>query len=108
MWIPSLTGCRAAELGTPSFRHPARTAAHFDKRIDDYPALLISVSLHALALAPELYTPDTLIPSTDALFPLFAREGRTRLYRMTEELSAPLPEDVDAARFFCSDREGEL
>jgi serine/threonine protein kinase len=102
MWIPALAGCRATELGTPAFRHPARSAEHFDKRIDDYPAVLISVSLHALALAPELYVPDTLILSTDALPPLFAREGRAREYCMTEALALPHPEDMDAKRFFAA------
>ncbi len=54
MWIPALAGQKAAELGTPPYRHPERTAARFSKRIDDHPARLISAGLHALALTPEL------------------------------------------------------
>jgi serine/threonine protein kinase len=71
MWIPALDGARAAELGTPEYRHPARTAEHFDKTIDDYPAWLISVSLRALSIAPELYTkyntPELLLLSPDEI-----------------------------------------
>jgi serine/threonine protein kinase len=53
MWIPELTGQRAAELGTPPYRHPERTADHFDKTIDDHPLRLISRALGALARHPE-------------------------------------------------------
>ncbi len=54
MWIPALAGQKAVELGTPPYRRPGRTAADFSKRIDDYPATLISAGLHALASSPEL------------------------------------------------------
>jgi serine/threonine protein kinase len=47
MWIPSLTGQRAVELGTPPWRDPERRAEEFDKRIDDYPASLIATTLRA-------------------------------------------------------------
>jgi hypothetical protein len=112
MWIPALAGQRAAELGTPGWRHPGRTADRFDKRIDDYPALLISASLHALALRPALFarfnTPDTLLVSPseaaagtsvalDEMSRLFAAEGLEREYLMTEALTSPFPEKWHAA-----------
>jgi hypothetical protein len=115
MWIPALAGMRASELGTIAYRHPARTAAHFDKRMDDYAALLISVSLHALALASELHakyhTPEILLLSPAEviaghsvahaeMMALFAREGRARQYRMTEALALPRPEDLAVETFF--------
>lgn len=53
MWIPSLAGQRAAELGTPPYRDPRRTAADFDKTIDDHSARLVSTALHALARHPD-------------------------------------------------------
>ncbi len=84
MWIPALAGKRAAELGTPPYRDPARVAAQgvasgamqglspeaaqvaegvaeqgaarFDKTIDDYPARLIGEALHRLASRPELWS----------------------------------------------------
>ncbi|MDR2894286.1 MAG: hypothetical protein LBU97_02355 [Alistipes sp.] len=65
VWIPELAGLPAVETGTPGYRHPARTAEWFDKRIDDFPARIISDSLRALALRPELYAarpdPDMLL-----------------------------------------------
>lgn len=55
MWIPSLSGFPAAELGTPPYRHPSRTAADFDKTIDDHPAALISRALRLLSARPSLW-----------------------------------------------------
>lgn len=54
MWIPSLTGREAVELGTPGWRDPERTAANFDKHIDDHPMALIAANLRAIAAEPEL------------------------------------------------------
>ena len=102
MWIPELAGQKAAELGTPAYRHPERTASHFSKCIDDYPAMLISASLHALALAPELYarynTSDNLIlmpgeipggasEAWNEMLRLFAEAGMVRQFRMTKQLA---------------------
>jgi serine/threonine protein kinase len=115
MWIPALEGAGAAEFGTLAYRHPARTAADFDKRMDDYPAMLISVSLHALAVSPELYprynTPDILLLSPGEvvdessaahaeMLALFMREGMGRQYRMTEALAVSRPENLFAEMFF--------
>ncbi|MDR2912004.1 MAG: phosphotransferase [Alistipes sp.] len=55
MWIPELAGCRAAELGTPGWRDPRRTAEWFDKGIDDHPARIISTGLRDLVGQPGLY-----------------------------------------------------
>lgn len=115
MWIPSLAGAKAAELGTPSYRCPERTAAQFSAEIDDYPATLISVTLHALAISPQLYekygSPECLLlrpaeiaagssAAYDLVLDIFARRGMARLYRMAESLRAPLPGESCAARFF--------
>jgi serine/threonine protein kinase len=101
MWIPALKGARAAELGTPEYHHPARTAEHFDKMIDDYPARLISVSLRALSIAPELYakynTPERLLlspaeiiagksPAFEEILELFTAHGMERECRFAEKL----------------------
>ncbi|MDR1671071.1 MAG: hypothetical protein LBR57_00955 [Alistipes sp.] len=53
MWLPELAGRPAAELGTPPWRDPSRTAGLFDKRIDDHPARAISKILHDIACEPE-------------------------------------------------------
>ncbi|MBO5685081.1 MAG: WG repeat-containing protein, partial [Alistipes sp.] len=54
-YLPACRGMSSPELGTAAFKHPARTAADFNERLDDYPAALISTALHALALDPTLY-----------------------------------------------------
>jgi hypothetical protein len=99
MWIPELAGQRACELGTPAYRHPARDESWFSKQIDDYSMMLISVSLHALALDPTLWTrynttdniifqPAELISGHSAAFTevseLFAHKGMTRQLAMLE------------------------
>jgi serine/threonine protein kinase len=55
MWIPSLAGARAAELGTPPWRHPERGPLDFDKQIDDHPAAMISALLRLLAISPRIW-----------------------------------------------------
>ena len=42
MWIPALAGRPAVELGTPPWRDPARTPAHFDHTIDNHAVKEIS------------------------------------------------------------------
>lgn len=54
-FLPAFRGMRSLELGTPAYRHPARTAALFNERLDDFPAAVISASLAALALDPALH-----------------------------------------------------
>lgn len=115
MWIPDFVGQRAAELGTPGYRHPGRDSSHFDKCIDDYPALLISASLHALALQPGLYAkynttddlillPEEILAESSAAFAeilgLFAQAGMACQYRMAEALASTFPEVENAGRYF--------
>ncbi len=54
MFLPAFSGEESPELGTAAFQHPRRTAADFDARLDDYPAAVISTTLAALALDPQL------------------------------------------------------
>lgn len=117
MWIPAFGGQKAAELGTPGYRHPERGAACFGKRIDDYSMLLISASLHALAAEPRLYaefnTPENLLlnpaevvgnssAACARIAGLFARRGMARELAMLEMCSLPCAEDADARPFFAS------
>lgn len=122
MWLPDFDGMKAAELGTPGYRHPRRTAGHFGKYIDDYPAMLISASLHALALEPALFarhnttdniifTPSELVGGVSAAFTeaaeLFAFNGMARELRMLEACRSPFVETEPAAAFFVVGRGGE-
>ena len=78
-YLPAFAGEISPELGTAAYQHPARTAADFDERIDDYPAALISTALHALAADPAYR--ETLA--------LFERRGMAVQYRIAQLLAAP-------------------
>ncbi len=54
MYVPSMKGQKARELGSPDFRHPLRTEDVFDEHIDDFPIALIAMSLKAYSINPEL------------------------------------------------------
>ncbi|GAB3769553.1 hypothetical protein GCM10028818_05780 [Spirosoma horti] len=61
-FVPALAGQEATETGTLPYRHPARTPAHFDRHLDDFSLLGLSLELHALRVSPSLYTgADTLL-----------------------------------------------
>ena len=47
MYVPSMRGEKAKEVGSPNFRHPLRTEIDFNERIDDFSLILISLSLKA-------------------------------------------------------------
>ena len=54
MYVPAMKGQKARELGSPDFRHPARTEDDFDEHIDDFSLASILLSLKAIALQPSL------------------------------------------------------
>ena len=56
MFVPSMKGEKAREIGSPDYRHPARTDADFDEHIDDFSIAVIALSLKAIALNSELKT----------------------------------------------------
>lgn len=67
-FVPALAGQEATEIGTLPYRHPARTPAHFDRNLDDFSLLGLSLELHALSVSPALYTDtDTLLLTLDLL-----------------------------------------
>ena len=55
MYVPSMKGQKAKELGSPNFRHPNRTIDDFDEQIDDFPIVIILLSLKAVSLKPNLF-----------------------------------------------------
>lgn len=101
-FLPAFAGETSPELGTAAYQHPARTAADFDERIDDYPAALISTALHALAEDPTLwdrygssdgllYTPQRIAsdPAYRETLALFEKRGMAVQYRIAQLLTAP-------------------
>ena len=54
MFVPSMEGQKARELGSPDFRHPLRDENQFDSHIDDFAIASIALSLKAIALDSSL------------------------------------------------------
>lgn len=54
MFVPSMEGQKARELGSPDFRHPLRDENLFDSHIDDFAIASIALSLKAIALDSSL------------------------------------------------------
>ena len=54
MYVPTMKGQKARELGSPDFRHPLRTDGDFDERIDDFSLVAILLSLKAISVNPAL------------------------------------------------------
>ena len=55
MFVPSMRGEKPREFGTPDFRHPMYKKMNFDSHIDDFPIIILLLSLKALSLKPKLY-----------------------------------------------------
>ena len=118
-FLPRFAGEPSFEIGTAAYQHPARTAADFDARIDDYPAALIATALHALRLDPTLYARypgDGLLfvpqriasdPALCEVLALFEREGLAAQYRMARLLLSPtlrLPDLPELLRCLTTER----
>ena len=69
IFIPDFAGEKSPETGLPHYQHPQRDETHYDREIDNFPALVIYTSLLALSQQPGLiYTKK----SNEAL--LFTKE----------------------------------
>lgn len=55
MYVPALEGLRASEVGHQHYQHPARDVAHFSADTDNFSALVVYLSLVALAERPSLW-----------------------------------------------------
>ena len=53
MYVPSMKGQKAREIGSPNFRHPLRTETEFDDHIDDFSLVSILLSLKAILMNPR-------------------------------------------------------
>lgn len=64
MFVPAMKGQKAREVGSPDYRHPARSINDFNESIDDFSLATIAMQLYAIALRPDLLTTtagDTLL-----------------------------------------------
>ena len=65
MYVPSMRGQKAQELGSPDYRHPLRTENDFNEHIDDFAIATIALSLKAISINASIYrsngSNDTLL-----------------------------------------------
>jgi len=55
MFVPTLQGRRASELGHINYQHPKRSPEDFNERLDNFSAIVIYTALTALSLEPGLW-----------------------------------------------------
>ena len=55
VFLAPFRGDSSPELGHRNYQHPSRTARDYDERIDNFPALVIHLSLLAIARDPSLW-----------------------------------------------------
>ncbi len=53
IFVSSLLGKKALEVGSPNYQHPKR-GSNFDLRIDYFPQLVIAISIKVISLKPHL------------------------------------------------------
>lgn len=53
LFVPTMQGQKAREIGSPDFRNPSRTEADFNKDIDNFPIVSILLSLELIAAKSE-------------------------------------------------------
>ena len=96
MYVPTMKGQRARELGSPDFRHPSRTEIDFDEHIDDFSLASILLSLKAISLQPSL------LEEYGASNRLLFSEKDYRNLSDSEVLNAlrPLMQDVELASLY--------
>ena len=98
MFVPALQGRGSHEKGHPAYQHPRRSGRDFGGEVDRFPALVIYVSLLALAREPKLwdrfYDDDNLLfrrsdfldSAASPVFEAMNEVGDTEVKRLAEIL----------------------
>ena len=55
MFLPKFRGEGSPELGHKNYQHPQRSGEHYDENVDNFPSLVIYLSLLAIASDPGLW-----------------------------------------------------
>ena len=86
VYLPSFEGSPSPEIGHQNYQHPGRTDQHYDENSDNFPALVIYLSLKAVAVAPTLrcryHRKDRLLFTKEDL----ARPGGTCLWKALADI----------------------
>lgn len=56
MYVQAMKGQKARELGSPDFRHPARTEDDFNENIDDFALLILTLSILTVCESPHSFS----------------------------------------------------
>ena len=104
MFLPKFRGERSPELGHKNYQHPLRSSEHYDENVDNFPSLVIYVSLLAIASDPGLWAfhnEDNLIftrndfsdPGSSEVFGRLKRSSDVAVVRLADRLEecCPLP-----------------
>ena len=97
MFLPRFRGERSPELGHKNFQHPLRTAEDYDAYVDNFPSLVVYLSLLAIASDPGLwafFNDDNLIftrkdyaaPGKSPLFDLLKKSPDQTVAKLAERL----------------------
>ncbi|HYO63334.1 MAG TPA: hypothetical protein VER08_06730, partial [Pyrinomonadaceae bacterium] len=85
MFVPSMEGWTASEIGHQHYQHPARDERFFSADLDNFSALVVYLSLVSLAERPELWSEhhdeNLLFTKADFLNP-----GESALFRKVKEI----------------------
>ena len=84
MFLPRFRGERSPELGHKNFQHPLRTAEDYDDYVDNFPSLVVYLSLLAIASDPNLwafFNDDNLIFTRSD----YAAPGKSRIFDLLKK-----------------------
>ena len=98
MFLPQFRGERSPELGHKNYQHPQRTADDYDAYVDNFPSVVVYLSLLALADDPGLWSyfnDDNLIFTRDDYGDPANSELFSRLKRSSDETVAKLAESLE-------------
>ena len=98
MFLPQFRGERSPELGHKNYQHPQRSAADYDDYVDNFPTLVVYLSLLAVAAEPDLwsfYNDDNLIftakdyadPGKSEVFKRLKQSGDPAVVELTKRLA---------------------
>ena len=98
MFLPRFRGERSPELGHKNYQHPERSSEHYDENVDNFPSLVIYLSL--LAIASDLglwdfHDEDNLILTRNDYADPRSSEVFGRLKRSPDQAVARLAERLE-------------
>ena len=90
IFLPQFRGDPSPELGHRNYQHPQRSAEDYDDYIDNFPSLVIYLSLLAVAadpdLWPEFYNDDNLLFTRND----YADPGRSEIFNRLRNSPDPI------------------